>query len=674
MPATHDNRPVKLTSPLGKDVLLFKQLSGSERLSQPFQFDVSLLSEKGDIEANDLLGRPVSIAFERVTGDAERVFHGLVSDFTQLSYGERHHEYRLTLRPWFWFLTRTADCQVFQDKTVKEIFEAVAKDSGFSDFRFDLKGTYKKLAYCVQYRETAFNFLSRLLELEGIYYFFEHTAQKHTMVLVDDSGSHKTVEGYAKVPYFPPTAENVGRERDHLSAWTYVKSVQTGAYATTDYDFTKSAASLLKDHAIKRSHAIADFEIFDYPAELPGTKVGVDGPLDDSVTERFVKNRIEAMQASHAVAHGKGNAEGLAVGAQFELTDYPRSDLNGKYLVVAAQYSLTSNEYETSDAADAEFHVAIEAIDLKTQYRAPRITPKPVVQGAQTATVVGKKGEEIDTDEHGRVKVQFHWDRKGQKDEKSSCFVRVAQVWAGQQWGAIHIPRIGQEVIVSFLEGDPDRPIITGRVYNGQQKPPYTLPANATQSGIKSRSSKQGDAKTFNEIRFEDKKGSEELFMHAEKDMKVDVENDAFWRVGLEEDSPSTSKGNVKMEFGKTLDAKVGKTIKIDAGDEITIVTGQSKIVMKKDGEIKITCKKLLVEAMELIDLKSQKDIKAAATMNIDMEGKVKFSAKGLQMALEGTTAATLKSNVSTKVEGTAMLDLSSGGIASLKGSLTKIG
>jgi type VI secretion system secreted protein VgrG len=666
MPATQDNRPVKLTSPLGKDVLLFAQLSGSERLSQPFHLDVSLRSEKGDIDANELLGRPVSLEFPRATGDAERIFHGLVADFTQLSYGERLHEYRLTLRPWFWFLTRTADCQVFQDKTVKEIFETVAKDHGFSDFRFDLKGSYRKLAYCVQYRETAFNFLSRLLELEGIYYFFEHTAQKHTMVLVDDSGSHKTIDGYDKVPYFPPTTTNVGRERDHLSAWTYVKSVQPGVYATTDYDFTRSTATLLKQHSIARSHAAANLEIFDYPAELPATKAGADGPLDESVTERFAKNRIEAMQATHAIAHGRGNAEGLAVGAQFELTDYPRRDLNMKYLVVAAEYSLSSNAYETAREDAADFHVAIEAIDLKTQYRAPRMTPKPVVQGAQTATVVGKKGEEIDTDEHGRVKVQFHWDRKGKKDEKSSCFVRVAQAWAGQQWGGINIPRIGQEVLVSFLEGDPDRPIITGRVYNGQQKPPYDLPANATQSGIKSRSSKQAGDKNFNEIRFEDKKDSEEIFIHAEKDMKVEVENDAVWNVGLDESSPSTAKGNVKM--------KVGKTINIDAGDEITIVTGQSKIVMKKDGTITVSCKELKVDATQMINLDSKKDIKAAAAMNIDMEGKVKFSAKGLQMALEGTTQASLKSNVMTKVEGTAMLDLASSGIASLKGSLTKIG
>jgi type VI secretion system secreted protein VgrG len=659
MPATHDNRPIKLTTPFGKDVLLFSQLSGSDRLSQPFQFELGLASEQGDLDGNKILGHPVSITIPLASGGGERVFHGLVSDFTQLSYGERHHEYQATVRPWFWFLSRTADCRVYQNMTVQEIFDSLAREKGFSDFRFTLKGTYKKLAYCVQYRETAFNFLSRLLEQEGIYYFFEHTEQKHTMVLVDDSASHKEIGGYASVPYYPPSLPETRRVRDHLTSWTHVRTVQPGSYATTDFDFKKPATSLLKSHSIQRSHASASFEIFDYPAELPAKKDDDASALEDaSESARIAKTRIEELQAGHLVAHGQGNAMGLAVGAQFALTDYPRNDLNMKYVIVGASYSVVSNAYETGGSDDANFNVAVEAIDARTQYRPPRVTPKPVVQGAQTATVVGKAGEEIDTDEYGRVKVQFHWDRKGAKDDKSSCRVRVAQVWAGQQWGAIHIPRIGQEVIVSFLEGDPDRPIITGRVYNGMQKPPYALPANATQSGIKSRSSKGGNAKTFNEIRFEDKSGSEELVIHAEKDFKVDVENDATWRVGLNEDSPAKSeKGQAK--------AVIGKTLHVDVGDEITFVTGDSKIVMKKNGDIDITCKNLTVKASSAINLKADKEVQ--------ISGQQEVGVKSMKVMVEGTTQVGIKSSVSTKVEGT-MLDLSASGVASLKGSLTKIG
>jgi type VI secretion system secreted protein VgrG len=666
MPATDDNRLIKVTSPLGPNVLLFSQLSGSERLGQPFQFDLSLRSDKGDLDANKVLGEPVAISCALPSGTGERFFHGLVSDFTQLSYGERHHEYQLVLRPWFWFLSRTADCRVYQDMTVREIFEQLVKEKKFSDFRFELKGTYKKLAYCVQYRETAFNFLSRLLEQEGIYYFFEHTAQKHTMVLVDDSSAHEAVAGYDSVPYYPPSKPAAMRARDHLTSWNYARSVQPGAYATTDFDFKKPSTSLLKSHSLQRAHSHADMEIFDYPAELPAMKDTDGTALAAGESARIAKLRLEELQAGHMVAQGQGNAVGLATGAKFALADYPRSDQNIDYLIVAARYSLTADAHETGERDDTDFHVSVEAIDLKTQFRPPRVSPKPVVQGAQTATVVGKKGEEIDTDEFGRVKVQFHWDRKGKNDDTSSCRVRVAQVWAGQEWGAIHVPRIGQEVIVSFLEGDPDRPIITGRVYNGEQKPPYKLPDKASQSGIKSRSTKDGNAKNFNEIRFEDKQGSEELVIHAEKDFKVDVENDATWRVGLDEDSPQKSqKGVAKMVIGKTLH--------VDVGDEITFVTGDSKIVMKKNGDIDVTCKTLTVKATSAINLKADKEVQ--------INGQQEVGVKSLKVLVDGTTEVGIKSvkveakgSVSAKVEGGAMLDLSSSGIASLKGSLTKIG
>jgi type VI secretion system secreted protein VgrG len=641
MPATDDNRPIKLTTPFGEDVLLLSHLSSAERLGQPYSIELSVLSEKGDLDPDKILGRPVAVSWPLPEGGGQRFLHGLVSDFSQLSYGLRQHEYQLSLRPWFWFLSRTADCRVFQDMTVKEIFEKLVKEKGFSDFRFALKNTYKKLAYCVQYRETAFNFLSRLLEQEGIYYFFEHSAQKHTMVLVDDSGSHKSPSGYDSVPYFPPTTSESRRERDHLTSWSYLKTVQPGAYATSDFDFKQPSTSLLETHTVKSAHAHGDLEVFDYPAELPAKKDTDSTALEASESTRIAKMRLEELQAGHLVARGQGNAMGLAAGGLFSLTKYPRADLNKRYLIVAANCSLASNPYQTGASGGADFQVDVEAIDSRTQFRPPRITPKPVVQGAQTATVVGKKGEEIDTDELGRVKVQFHWDRQGRNDEQSSCRVRVAQVWAGQEWGSIHIPRIGQEVIVSFLEGDPDRPIITGRVYNGEHKPPYKLPDNASQSGIKSRSTKGGDAKTFNEIRFEDKKGSEELVVHAEKDFKVDVENDATWRVGLNEDSPAKNKkGAAKFE--------IGKTVLIDAGDEITLVSGQSKIVLKKSGEILIECLQLKVEAKQLIELKSN----------------VKLSAEG--------TTVEIKGKASTKVEG-VMLDLSGSGIANLKGGLVKI-
>ena len=626
------------------------------------------MSETGDIDGNDLLGQPVAVECELPSSGEKRYFHGLVTEFSQLDYGTRFHEYKLTLRPWFWFLTRTADCCVFQGLTVPEIFQKVVKQHGFSDFRLDLKGTYQKVAYCVQYRETAFNFLSRLLEQEGIYYFFEHAAQKHTLVLVDDSATHKATAGYEVVPYYAPTTTDSMRERDHLESWSCIRTVQPGAYVTTDFDLKTPATSLLQKQERALKHAHAKFEIFDYPADLP---VRADADTTALVTAGagdWVKVRLQELQATHLVAQGRGNAIGLATGTKFKLEKYPRDSFNLEYLIVGTRLSLEWNSHEAGRAdSGPEIHVAVEAIDLQTQFRPQRATPKPVIHGGQTATVVGKKGEEIDTDELGRIKVQFHWDREGKKDENSSCRVRVAQAWAGKNWGAIHLPRIGQEVVVSFLEGDPDRPIVTGGVYNGDQKPPYSLPANATQSGIKTRSSKSGAEKNFNEIRFEDKKGDEVLHIHAEKDLTIDVENDVTWRVGLDEDAERMGKGDVKLIVGHTVDAKVdesvnvkvaNKFVKVDAGTEITLVTGQSKITMKKDGTITIDCVKLQVNASNSIAMKASNSIEMKANATVKIEGSAQVEVKGAM----------------AKVDASGMLDLSAGGIATLKGALTKIG
>ncbi len=676
MSATQEHRSVQLKTPFGANVLLFSSMTGSERLSQPFQFRVSALSENGSLNGNKILGQPVSIEVKSsASGEVERIFHGIVSDFTQASYDERHHQYELTVRPWFWFLSRTADCRIYQNQTVREIFESLAKEKGFSDFRFDVTYAYKKLLYCVQYRETAFNFLSRLLEQEGIYYYFEHSSSKHTMVLTDDMSSLKTVDGYEKVPYYPPAEAASRRERDHLTSWTWVATVQPGSYVTDDFDFKAPKKSMRVTEDTPFEHANANGEIFDYPAEVAAKKDDEQEALESvSEVQAIASLRLVELQLAHDVAHGRGNALGLASGRVFTLDNFPREDRNIEYLIVAADYSLSSEGYESGSGQGAAFDISIEAIDARNDFVPPRVTPKPVVQGAQTAIVVGKAGEEIDTDKWGRVKVQFRWDRKGKSNENSSCRLRVASSWAGQQWGAIQIPRIGQEVVVSFLEGDPDRPLITGSVYNGQNMPPYTLPANATQSGIKSRSSKEGNDKNFNEIRFEDKKGSEEFCIHAEKDYKVDIENDATWRVGLKEKSPAKSeKGVAKL--------LVGKTLEVDVGDEITFVTGESKIVMKKNGDIAVTCKNLSVKATDSIELKANKEVNINGQQQVDIkslkiaaEGTTGVEVKGLKVAIQGNATVEIKGNATAKVEGGAMLDLSASGVASLKGALTKIG
>jgi type VI secretion system secreted protein VgrG len=545
-------------------------MTATEQLGRLFECEMELLSERPDIELADLLGgkMTVRVALPEASGgnsaaresglsaretrtrvdstDEERrssretrggagggdagggaggtrYFNGFVTRFSYLGAHGRYHLYQATLGPWLWFLTRVADCRIFQKLTVPQIIERVFDERGFTDYRKALSGDYRQWEYCVQYRETDFNFVSRLMEQEGIYYYFEHEDGKHTLVLADDYGAHAPFAGYAEVPYYPPDNMQL-RERDHLYEWKMAKQVQPGGYALTDFDFKAPNKELRKVRSMPKNHVMANFEVYDYPGDYTEATDG----------DNYVKIRLQELLAQHEVLHGQGNARGLATGYVFNLTNCGRDDQNREYLIVAAQYECTGGAYESTPDLnpDQPFQARITAIDARQPYRAPRITPKPVVRGPQTAIVVGPSGEEIYTDQYGRVKCHFHWDRYGKADQDSSCWIRVAQVWAGKRWGAMYIPRIGHEVIVEFLEGDPDQPIITGRVYNGTSMPPYPLPDYATLSGIKSLSSKGGGG--FNEIRFEDKKGEEQIFIHAEKNQDLRIKEKRFEWIGID--------------------------------------------------------------------------------------------------------------------------------------------
>jgi type VI secretion system secreted protein VgrG len=565
--AKQANRSIVVTSPLGEDVLLFHSMNVNERLGRLFQFDLDLLSNDPEIKLQDILAQNVTVRYQRSDGE-NRYFNGFVSQFSQAGMHGNLFVYRATLRPWFWFLTRTADCRIFQNKTVPDIIKEVFRDEGFSDFEDSLSGTYREWDYCVQYRETDFNFISRLMEQEGMYYFFKHEDGKHTLVLSDSISAHETVPGYEEVPFYPPE-QSERRERDHISDWSLNQIVQPGAYALNDYDFKKPKANLEVKSTVSRDHDQSEFEIYDYPGEY---KESGDG-------DGYVRARIEELQSQHEEVQGAGNVAGLMTGCLFKLVNYPRDDQNREYLITSASYNLGPQEYESDVAkgSDSIFSCSISAIDKQQAFRAPRITPKPSVQGPQTATVVGKDGEEIWTDKYGRVKVQFHWDRYGEENENSSCWVRVSHPWAGKNWGAVAIPRIGQEVIVSFIEGDPDQPIITGRVYNDDNMHPYELPANATQSGIKTRSSKEGTPDNFNEIRFEDKKGEEEVYIHAEKDQNNVVENDETTSVG--NDRSETVGNDETISIGNNRTEDVGKNESITIGENRTESVGKNESI-----------------------------------------------------------------------------------------------
>ncbi len=470
MPATQTQRNVAIGTALGDDVLLVKSVAITERLGRLFQIEADLASEQGSVNFDDILGKNATIRLE-LPNQKTRYFNGNVSRFVQTRMEGRYAHYRATLVPWLWFLTRTADCRIFQSMKVPDIVKQVFRDQGFADVRDALTGSYLTWDYCVQYRETDFNFVSRLMEQEGIYYFFEHENGKHTLVLADDKSAHKPFPDYATINY---RAEVTGvRTEEYISDWILQKEVQTGVYSLNDFNFTTPKSSLLAKSQVSQAHAQSNFEIYDYPGEYDDQGEG---------QSLYSKLRIQEHQAQHEVAQGHGNARGLASGAIFTLDLFPRSDQNRDYLITETYIHITGDIYEgRGGGGRGEFYTcAFSAIPSDVPYRPPRLTPKPLIQGPQTAMVVGTKGEEIMTDKYGRVKLQFHWDRYSKGDENSSCWVRVSQAWAGKNWGAIYIPRIGQEVIVEFLEGDPDQPIITGRVYNAVAMPPYALPGEMT--------------------------------------------------------------------------------------------------------------------------------------------------------------------------------------------------
>lgn len=553
------DRPVTVSSPLGDDVLLFYRLTANEALGRMFEFELGVLSENHTVKLEQLLGQALTVHLELADGK-QRHFHGIVNQLSSLGSVGRHAHYGIRLRPWLWFLTRTTDCRIFQAMSVPDIIKQVFRDFGFSDFEDSLSGTYEAWDYCVQYRETAFDFISRLMEQEGMYYYFKHEANKHTLVLADSYSSHETTPGYEKIPFFPPEKSD-DKDFDQFTEWRISQRVQSTSFTLDDFNFEAPKGDIKAVSKATKKHKGADYKMYDYPGSY----------MESGVGDKYVRYRMEELTAGYETYSAAGTARGLMAGGLFSLMDHPRDDQNKEFLIVAASHTIESGSYEAGEPGSGElgYWGGVEAIDAQVPYRSPRTTPKSIVQGPQTAVVVGPSGEEIWTDKYGRVKVQFHWDRYGTQDENSSCWVRVAQIWAGKNWGVVHIPRIGQEVIVDFLEGDPDAPIITGRVYNADQMPPYGLPDNKTQSGIKSRSTKSGDDTTFNEIRMEDKKGSEELYIHAEKNEKIVVENDKSESVGHDE---NITVGNDRVE-------SVGVNESLSVGSDRSRTVGKNETV-----------------------------------------------------------------------------------------------
>ena len=557
------DRAFRLETPLGPDVLLLEGFAGKEEVSAPFHYTLDLLSEDDAIDPDSILRQEVAIHI-RLPDGSDRLIKGFVSRFTQLGKAQGLTSYAAEVVPWIWFLTLTQDCRIFQNLSVMEIVDEIF--GKYPDAKVDkrLLNSYSPREFCVQYRESDLNFVSRLLEEEGVFYFFDHSDAGHTLVLADDNSFIDPCPVQAEAKMSMTTAGH--SEEDVIVSLQRQHSAHTTKVTITDYNYLKPSLDLQSTASVGKHE-----EVYDFPGRYQELSDG----------ERYAKLKAEERGASREIVRGIGTVRDLRTGFKFDLTDYYRSDANQSYFVLSTVQEGRGGGYR-SGANETRYQNEFYCIPVSVPYRPPVRAAKPVVQGSQTAVVVGPSGE-IHTEEHGRVKVKFHWDRLGQSDGSDSCWVRVSAPWAGKQWGAVSLPRIGQEVVVDFLEGDPDRPLITGRVYNAEQMPPYSLPDNKTQSGVKSRSSEGGGAANFNEIRMEDKKGSEVLYIHAEKDQTIVVENDRSDSVGHDEttdignDQSLTVGNNQTIAVGSNRTETVGASHDESIADNMSVAVGDNR-------------------------------------------------------------------------------------------------
>ena len=646
--------PFQITTPFGADKVLIRTIQGEERISGLFQYTLELVSSDKSLDFTQIVGKGVTVTMELADG-SKAYLHGIVGRFVQAGTDARVTTYYADLHPKLWLLTLRSDCRIFQNKTAPDIIKQILSDGGVTDIDDKLTGSYAQREYCVQYMETAFDFISRLMEDEGIFYFFTHDNGKHTLVLADDSSAHPAVTGYSSIRVRP--AEAQWTEEASIHECTLEQQAVTAKHQSDDYNFEIPSTDLLASTSNGDGPMV-----YEYPA-VRTAKADVESKTNLA---------LQALEAHKQVLRGTGSCRPMRAGAKFTLAEHPRDSFNADYMI--RRVSFRGDQTTT-------FINSFEAQPASTPFRAPRVTHRPRIYGSQTATVVGKSGEEIWTDKYGRVRLHFHWDQLGKSDENDSCWARVSQTWAGKQWGAWFLPRIGQEVVVSFLEGDPDRPIVTGSVYNADQTLPYTLPDDQTKSTIKSNTSKGGGG--FNEIRFEDKKDSEEVYIHAQKDHKVEILHDQTTTIG--NDQTITVKNNRSttiQEKDETLIVDKGnRTVKVNTGNETHEVKGKRDVT---------------VTDKETHTNKADYDMKVSGNFTLKVDGDIKIEASGQVSIKSGTSfknesgtdftnkaGTSLTNKAGTTMENNAGVSLTNkasasqtvdgGGMLTLKGGLVKI-
>jgi type VI secretion system secreted protein VgrG len=615
---TQDNRPLRVATPLGKDVLLLERVSGVEVVSSPFQFVLEMLSENASIDPKALIRKPISVSIA-LPGGGERFIHGRVSRFTQLGRRSGLTAYRADVVPWLWFLSLSNDCRIFQNQSVTEIIELVFKEGGFTDFKIKVLKPLAQREYCVQYRESTLAFVSRLLEEEGVFYFFEHEESKHTLVITDHGGQVPPSPVIAKLRM--ATSASYGMVEDPVILSLSVEhAATTGAVALNSFDYEHPTRVLLASVAGEQPN-----ELYDY---FGGYTEKADG-------DRYARLRLEQKESEEHRVFGESNCASLTSGHKFDLVEHPSTPLNQGYHLLEVRHAGSIPNY-VNGGSEFEYSCSFEALPVSVPYRPPHATPRPAVRGTQTAIVTGPAGEEIYTDKLGRVKLHFHWDRLGKLDETSSCWVRVSFAWAGKGYGNFSVPRIGQEVIVDFIEGDPDQPIVVGRVYNGDQAPPCDPGGKGgVISGLRSKSHKGSG---FNEMTMDDTAGKEKIAIHAQYDMDTTVQHDDTQTVknnrtvkitegNLSEDVVAgTATCHVKGDVTETFDAKQTTTVKND----ITIVSTSGPIAVAADAQ------HVYIKGTTNIQLR-------VGSSMIWMDSGGQISIEGVNVSIKGSANVTIK-------------------------------
>ncbi|MDR2208786.1 MAG: type VI secretion system tip protein VgrG [Azoarcus sp.] len=552
------NRLLIAHTPIGEDWWAMS-LEGTESLSELYAFTLTLKSDKSDIDGQSLIGEVCAVELE-AQRDIKRYFSGQIIKVAACGKAGRHWQYKATIAPKLWHASRRADFKIWQGMSVPDITDKVLQQNALR-YEWRLKGQYRKWEYLVQYGETDLNFLCRLFEHEGIYYWFEHGSDGEKLILGDHFSTHEPFGGYEHIPFYPP--DEVRSSEDHYLYWSAAREPEPGRYQHRDYDFKQPSKDMTTQSVDPRGHLFDQYEIYTYPGHY----------IEPGDGSSYATARLEALQTQQNVIGLEGRVRGAIPGCRFALGKHPVESLNREYMITRAEYKAANNDYEATDTTNkgAHFNVRIEALPADRQYRSLQKTPKPRTRGPETAVVVGPAGSEIHTDQYGRVKVHFHWDRYGKKDGNDSCWIRVSYPWAGSNFGGIHIPRVGQEVIVDHEYGDPDRPFITGRVYNAEQMPPWELPANKTQSGILTRSTLKGAYSNANALRFEDAKGEEQVWLHAERNQDIEVEVDETHWVG--QDRQKTIDRDEKTVIHRH------RTETVDGNERITVHRTRSKTV-----------------------------------------------------------------------------------------------